>query len=720
MHRVERHLGDISIRCNSKLQERSAVNSCRLMSSKSTRKASELFFAVFVDIDRFQPLGHQGYANASQLSILQNCPNVIKRLLKKDGSILLAAKVLIISRLLHKTLASHHATPFVEETRIRLGKLRQRLLSSIDRRLAAVSLAVPDLIEAMCAYSLATSSSSADILRHFHRTRSEAISTMLDRSEFDSPAALQSLKLWILTLESTQSIFSRQLSNALLKLKATPLLNDPAIQGIMEFDLDIHGSWIGDDINNFVPYVRHDDLPVSAASQQLSSWAPTALETLLLGIANMLDTTTDMQVVVNARQSLLQLWFSESGNVVGISKSAVLEGLRQVFIARLTNLVRAQGEAVGEVRNGITQRLHTWNSIGKDNERPTIWDRSTVFVDISSGAGKVTKILREGFYGNTEAVRQATEMYQNWLRSTNGMSEAIDALKNAKWDDVDFEPDVEEEDAEDILEVLRKDDPSILAKEMQDSLLQGFQALQDFVGKTTEHIHSGEHSGAKAAYILRILREIKENLPKPVRNRQLAFSSISTLHEAIAKPVVRALIADHEESIKKAIHRRNVRGKATWDGTPALPVLPSPWTFRFFRALSLALTDIGPDIWTTDAMRELKSLLRQALESIFLASSEGEHENGTKEDTFQAPGEENPTTEDASRIAANDRGLQQVFDLQYLEAATMDGANQDDGLVKFRQRIEKEHDMPAGSAERLRTSSAEYWKRTWLLFGLLK
>ncbi len=115
------------------------------------------------------------YAQTARLAVLHACSVAPPRLLRKRDSTLPAAKVLVLSRLLHKSLAqtAGDAAPFVEGLRVRLGSLRRRLLDRVDSQMAKADGA--GLVEAMCAFSLATSSGPRDVLRHFLHVRREAV-----------------------------------------------------------------------------------------------------------------------------------------------------------------------------------------------------------------------------------------------------------------------------------------------------------------------------------------------------------------------------------------------------------------------------------------------------------------------------------------------------------------------------------------------------------------
>src|SRR4051794_7745229 len=104
-----------------------------------------------------------GRAVAAQILLLQKCRFCVARLLRDHESSLLAAKVLTVSRLLLKTLG--HTTPplpVLDTLRTQLASLRRHLLRRLDQRLSNLDSSLEQLVEAMCAFCLATSSSSSE------------------------------------------------------------------------------------------------------------------------------------------------------------------------------------------------------------------------------------------------------------------------------------------------------------------------------------------------------------------------------------------------------------------------------------------------------------------------------------------------------------------------------------------------------------------------------
>ena len=661
------------------------------------------------------------YTYAAQLAIFRKCPEALSTILKKGGSVLLACKILALSRHLHTKISLDSAAiRYLDTIRSRLGILRQKLLASINRRLASSSIEADGLIDAMCAYALATSSSCADILRHFHHIRLDALSAALKKAEVQSSDALYSLELWTRTLRDTKSIFPRQLASALVKLKAHPLIKDVAVRSITDFDLDLHEDWIGDDIRNFVPYVRHDDLTVASAAQMLALWAPSALQVMLAGVNNFIVSIDDPNTIISLRRDSLQSWFANYTFVIGITRIEVLDAFRKVFQKRLMSLVQSHCETMSDVESLVKETISQWDIDGNKKPIPPLWSEKIASMEVSRGVESFTEALTTSVYGKTESVLATIARYQHWREQVEKLRQAISALENIKWDDDEIDSDDDEEDDSQGTrqKLLSEDDPAALNHHLNESLEQSFLSLQGSIGAVTKEIERSNEAGDKAAYLLRIIREIKQRLPSGLRNTKLDFPYASTLHCIIATPIVERVLTSNKLAVFKAMSRSKVPGRALWDGSPELPVLPSPWTFTILRTIELELGNLGFDLWTSPAVDELKSLLRTGLVDVISKSVPQE------ETTSQVNGSmtESSTPLDSSPSALRDVSIQRLFDIEYIDAATFISFlhhSADDPFSQCRNDLRQKLALTNVLDERIRKAAADYWKRTGLLFALL-
>ena len=730
MQEVETHLSETSRRCNTTLFEKSNSNAIQLKSE--TQREDRRRFTV-----------------ASQLSVFRKCPEVLARTLRRDWSVLLAAKVLIISRLLHKQLSTNsEVANFVDTTWSRLGRLRQKLLATVDRRLANSSLQAARLVDAMCAYALATStSSSLDILRHFHHVRLKAISTKLRRGATDHQSILEALRIWIRTLQETRTIFPKQLTNALAKLRSGPLLIDESVQSVSEFDFDVHVRWLGEEVGNFVPYVRRDDMSISDASKQLSTWAPTALKALLSNLKGCLEAVTSLTEVIDLRKSCLELLFSHY-HIAGVRRNGVLNGFRDAFEERLLGIVRQRCQGLSEISNDVSDILEEWDVHKTGEAYSGLWISSTTSMSILHGAKDLKETLITTLNGRTNTVRMVSDHYQSWLSNIEEIDRVIAAMRNTRWedhlDDLSDESDSDEEEEATLSRIkilLKETDPASIGDSLSTELECTYQALQSRFDSIASNLRKDSSIQGKCAFLIRVLRDIKQRRPTAYKQNRLEFNCISELHSNLASPSIRSVVDRHSNAIAKTLRRKSPSGRVMWDGSPELPVLPSPWSFRFLKDLEQELSTIGTDVWTPSAKTQMKKLLREKLAEILYDAmekfkstrrvngvQEAAHDsNSIEKDEKEEGQEERNGVEDVpideqkiSHLPSQDTTTQQLFDIEYIHAVS--SANDEEGvdhkLESFRSWLRKKADLDAKAVDRLRSSAEAYRKRTAFLFAL--
>ena len=202
--------------------------------------------------------------------------------------------------------------------------------------------------------------------------------------------------------------------------------------------------------------------------------------------------------------------------------------------------------------------------------------------------------------------------------------------------------------------------------------------------------------------------------------------SLFVLHRSISQATSRGPIDDYVRSVKLHSHP----ALDLFDGSPPLPVQPSPATFKFLAVLHRTMFEAGNDLWNSHCVFELKGVILDALwtqlddsrftrlsEEVKLINGHIEAEDGNKDekrDIFNG-------TSGAANLG-KDKLLQNLFDVHYLRRSLYrpkyDRLDQGvlGGLVRV---MRQELDLDDASNERLQKSANEYWKRTYLLFGLL-
>ena len=691
---------------------------------------------------------------------------------------LLAAKVLVITRLLHTKLSHRpNPPPYLDNLRNRLASLRRRLLGRIDRLFKSLQLSKDVLVEAMCAFSLATSSSPKDVTRHYHHVRLEAISENMDQRDDGHSSVLLALRVYVKTLRDTQAVIPVQLAHALERLKMVSLFKSQDVYSLVELELDVHERWIGDDIRTFTPYIRHDDLSKAEAERSLKQWAKTAFGSFLARLRNRIRDVEDPGRLIDLRRQIFELWLSNHHHSTGVDSAETLDGLRDVFNLQSTHLIRNRAIKLARVGVIVKNVLLDWQP-GASDLTPSLWDSSMTSMEFEYGGKSFREMLVTRLTGNNQVLNRVSVEYRSFLESIEDLEEMIKMIQEAKWaDEID---DVDDED--DLLDnkqvLLSEDDPRMLQDELNRTLREAYNELQDIMSKLPENFET-TYSGQQAAYLIRVWRELRQHLPKSYKNAEFGRNSIPDLQHTIADEALRVPLERCSNRIAKMSKAKLLQARPLWEGDPELPVLPSAWTYRFLLDLASSMNIYGSDLWSPQALDALKKVLslsiapmlkgRQAVQvnghrdrdlldgedkreeelEEEVKKDEKEIEQRVREENGDVDGEEvrndeekeevkrekpeKPAEKPLNGILSNgsvsaepeeepeDGKIQRFFDVAYLAnaGATRDTEAQDNQLTNLLRSLAQEIALEPKLIERIRKDAAEYWKRTSLLFALL-
>ena len=672
-------------------------------------------------------------AFASQLAVLRSCPEVISRLLKKGTPVLLAAKVLVISRLLHKKLTQHpNACPYLETLRTRLATLRRRLLASIDKRFEKLDISSEGLLEGMCSFSLATSSSPTDVLRHFLHVRLEAMSRQSRRQGSNRENILCTLRLYVRTLQDTKAIIPEELAAALGKLKSTPIFRSQDLYSLPELNLDVHERWIVGDIKLFTPYVQHDGLQTSEAQALLGQWAKLAFSTLRNGLQSLLEELSDPLTIVGLRKQMLDFWLSKHRHLPGVEAFVVLDGLRDTFNDRFVSLIQDLSKILNHIGSTIEITLRDWQNNVSDL-MPSLWDLELTSMGTVKGGKAFREALVTRNYGKNNNIQIISRQYTSWLGRIEVFEDVIKKLKETRWEDGidDIEDDDDGLDNKQIL--LSEDDPRVLQEQISRSLDTAFSVLEDSINQYALDL-DGADGGQKAVYLLRVLREFRQHMPKSCRNVKVGLGSVHKLHQVVSDAAIEGPWVSCKQAVTKSIQRKKLPGRPLWEGDPELPVLPSPWAFKLLQDVVSSMGGFGSDVWSPHATVVLKSRLRVSLATtirIGLQANVTEKMNGysqdeSKECTQDLKGPNGHVVNGDDEILTpashvDDDKIQRYFDLLYLANATAMKENDlaGDEMTEAQRAAQEESGLAQEATKRMERDAEEYWKRTCLLFALL-
>ncbi|KAI8962755.1 hypothetical protein F5Y11DRAFT_176588 [Daldinia sp. FL1419] len=700
-------------------------------------------------------------SQVARVKLLNACGLAVGRLLKQGGEgrgdrLVLAAKVLVLKRLLVSSFGSvddsnEEIRAAVDGAKKSLGSLRRRLLRAVEKVLQKISdeAGRGDILKALTTYSLASSSGAKDILRHFLSVRAEAIAYEFDLGDYekerDAKNVLKGLDLYTRTLLDVQALIPNKLSDALSQLKKRHLLSDESLRGLEGLRLDIFEKWCGDEIQYFTPFIRHDDLEGKQAREMLANWAAKGGEALLRGLKSTLEHVSEFKTIVDLRTSVLQHWIKDGGKARGFDPSVLLNGLREAIDDRLLQILENKVSKLKLIGSEVTATLDVWRP-GITDQRRSLWDEEMLEMDASSSANQIAHEVTSRLYGRNDAVARVVTSYESWRRLIDGVGDSIEQLKRQRWDN-----DVDEIEDEDVIaerqKLLSKDDPELLQNKLNEAVTAAFKDLNEHLASAWKSRVESTDNGPVSMYILRILRDIRGRLPKLEGVKYFGLESVPSLHE---KLVAHISTSPLEEFASTALTRKRVVGRTLWEGEPALPVQPSPGTFKLLRNLIMSMGDAGLDLWTPAAVNVLKRILGKQLVEVWRGELDNSQTAGSQEtdeaseenqstektegleeagETKETEGESPTETHEISSAKeepsegksdkSKDIFIQWLYDIHLLQQCLGAEVYSEDSFREFTEGVFKRTGLESSAKERLEKSSQEYWKRTSLLFGLL-
>lgn len=645
--------------------------------------------------------------------------------------------MLVVSRLLHKSLAQGADVPmFLDDLKNQLASLRRKLLVHVDRRFASSEVTPDVLVEAMCAFSLATSSLPKDVLRHFLHVRREALMARLERSDGDGNV-LEALGVYVRTLQDTQTLFPKRLAEALAKLKAQPLLRDPDVRGLMELNLDLHERWVADEVRNFTPWVRHENLQKAEVEKVLKDWARKAFEAFLEGLRGRLEGVEDLTELVRLRKQLLETWLSADSQTPGFATSEVLSGLRSAMNTQFHQVIRRRVDRLDLFGSEVKMVVERWKPGVSDVHLP-LWDVSMTGMDVSNAASAFKRAILDRSHGRNDTLLIVLNKWNIWLRSVDEVEDVVERLRHTKWEvafDADEDDDELELDSKERL--LNEDDPLELQEKFKNALIGAMAGMESRL-QDCATLFTPDYRAQQSLFLLRLIREIRQHLPKHYQNAQFGLSLVTAAHKTVADSVLHIPVDGLMRTLQKSFRTRKVPTRALWQGTPALPVQPSVAVFKHLHAIVEGMNDVGSDVWTVDATDVLKREWRARLVPAFENSlavrgaltSRQDKGNGSMEAEKQAKeGSESESAKD-SAYSYDDLDIQTLFDTIFLQHATtlksskMETGEDADRILGLVSLADKAHSkisdgMGMDSLDRVRKAAEGYWGKVGLLFGLV-
>ncbi|KAJ2907244.1 hypothetical protein MKZ38_006538 [Zalerion maritima] len=701
-----------------------------------------------------------------------------------------AAKILVLGRLLANSFhapgvkLSTETKAAAEAASKKLASQRRRLFRAVEAVLSSSdeNLSRADILKALCAYSLATSGGAKDVVRHFLHVRGEAMALCFDPSERERDRCTaedveRCLRLFTRTMVDVQKLVPAKLREALIRLAQTAIMQDPGMRMVEGLRLDVYERWCDEEIRYFTPYIQYGDLTGERAREMLTAWSEKGGQVVLAGLAKTLERIPEFRAIAQLRTTVLQLWIREGGKARGFDPNVMLASLREVVNKHLLAVLEGKVSKLRLVGSEMSATLESWTE-GTTDQTESLWETDTLDMDmarhVGGGGGAAAALIQEVVareLGRNAAVSKALMCYSSWAQVIDEVGDVVSRLKKQRWES-DFDDEIEDEDTIKTRErQLNVVDPKMMEDKLSELLVSAFEELEDTVEELWEAKKESPNAGHVAMYFLRVLRDVRAHLPpqlllleeegekkqKEKGVKGFGADMVPSLHDKLVETV---MIRPLDEIVTEGLSKRNVVGRALWEGKPPpqeLPTWPSPWAFLFLRNLSHEMEGAGIDLWSARSLRLLKDTVRAQLAGVWreaLGQVVKERELEDMRKTAEAETEEQKKSNDANKDEGkkdeegdNDKDSEKdedgedeqeyknyaevqrrellsqwVFDIATMRCCLgPPSGSAKDELEALERAVFEETGLEGTDArQRIVKESQQYWNKTRLLFGLIE
>jgi hypothetical protein len=618
------------------------------------------------------------------------------------------------------------AAPFIESLRQRLASLRGKTLAAIDKRLASSDNDVQNLVQGMCAFSLTTSSSPTDVLRHFHSVRLKAIVWHLEQKIDTRRHVIDAVKLLLTTLRDSQLIFPKPLSEALAKLKEQPLMRQPDLLSVSELSLDLYERWVADELRSYTPWPRHDELHKPEAEKLLKIWAKQALKTFMAGLEAALAEQTDFKHVMNIRKDLLEAWPWSDTRLPGLHSADVVDGFRNILNTRLVEIIQQNVGQLQHLPVAISRTLER-DEVGSDRTTP-LWDKSMTSIEFGDGGNSFKRAVLARYHGGESIVANIMPIFDTWTKDMMSIRSMLKEMRDSRWDD-DITEDADDLDSRQVL--LSEDDPRSLEETLESSLDAVSKELHSALLQIVRSVEkSDDRKPAQAIFMLRLLREMSQrSASQETRLAAVCTTStgsteiLSPLHSVLVVSVTSPALTRYRTSLSKMLRGSALEARTLWEGNPQLPIQPSATAFKFLHKLTKDLSACGTDLWASGAttaakvvvVEQLSSILAEAVSKIRAQIINGAEIKGENQSGWDGGSQ---SEMDAGSQDKKELLTQLLLDVLYLQKAFELDTASSEILAPIVEDIISGTELNEVEINRIRKSGLEYWRRTYLLFAL--
>jgi hypothetical protein len=564
---------------------------------------------------------------------------------------------------------------------------------------------------------LATSSSAGDALRHYYHLRLQEIRRVLELGGSEHDDVVRALQYYTRSLQTTKALLGRSLSEALRNLGAQSILRDPGVQRLSELDLSTLQRWVAMEIQDFVPFIKHNDPAGPNRDSPAVGWSRDAFGSFVEALKIRVEKVQSTTQLLDFRKALLEVWLPVCVSTPAHSKSEILDTLREVLNKRMKTLIHNEAATLTDI--GIAMAATMAENPGEEKPSLSIWDEAFVTMPIARGASAFRQQLRLRHLGNSESISRILRSVEAWIEQMRATKAVTQQLRRDRWLDLVEEDEADDDAAAGIESILQSVDPRLYEEGQDSALAQAVASFQLSIITTVNETRD-EFRPPQIHWALRVIRETSQRLHQafPEADLNNLDTIVPLLHRRLARDVAAGLALSKPRPSQQ--HLSQHEGSYLWEGTPPLPVQPSPRTFKLVHKLSEAMANVGADLWTYAAVSALKRTISQSIvEQDFFdldagnlqAKGTGGFPNGTITVNGHTP---------SPRPFSPSAAIQDLFDAFYLNCAL--APKQGDDVVQLAGIIDKlstRSDCEESHVKVVRRRAKEYWARTNLLFGLL-
>ena len=540
---------------------------------------------------------------------------------------------------------------------------------------------------------------------------------MLELGASEHYNVVQALQYYTRSLQTTKALLSRSLSEALRNLGAQSILRDPGVQRLGELDLSTLQRWVAVEIQDFVPFVKYNDLAGPDIDSPTFGWSRDAFGSFVEALKIRVEKVQSTTQLLGLRKALLEVWLPVCVSTPVYSKADILDTLREVLNKRMNNLIHNEAATLMDIGIAIATTMGENPSEGRPSL--SIWDETFVTMPAAKGASTFKQQLRLRHLGNSESISRILRSVEAWIEKVRATKAVTQQLRRDRWRDLVEEDETDDDAAAGIESVLQSVDPQLYEGGQDSAVAQAIANFQLSIINTANETRD-ECRAQQIHWTLRVIRETSQRLHQafPEADLNKLDTVVPSLHSRLALDVAAGLALSGSRFSPQRLSQKE--GSHLWEGTPPLPVQPSPRTFKLVHKLSEVMANLGADLWTYAAVRALKKTVSQSIvEQDFFGLDAGnlhaKNTNGFPNGTITVNGH-NPSP----RPSAHSATIQDLFDVFYLNCAL--ALKQGDDVVQLAGVIDKLStlsDCEESHAKVVRRRAKDYWARTNLLFGLL-